>query len=103
MNVRAEALAVDDGGPASLPRTNGELVFAEPWEARALAMAVALTERLELPWDAFRQRLIGAVAADPDRAYYESWAAALEDLVISTGLATATQLDHATPTERPSL
>ena len=28
---------------ASLPRDNGELVFDAPWQARALAIAVALT------------------------------------------------------------
>ena len=31
----------------SLPRDNGDLVFAAPWQARALAIAVALTERLD--------------------------------------------------------
>ena len=41
-------------GAAALPRDNGELVFAAPWEGRALAFAVALVERLDLPWDAFR-------------------------------------------------
>ena len=41
-------------GPAALPRDNGELVFSAPWEARAFALAVALVDRLDLPWDAFR-------------------------------------------------
>ncbi len=90
-------------GLGSLPRDNGELVFAAPWEARALALAVALVERLDLPWDAFRQRLIDAVAAAPDRPYYESWAVALESLVVESGIATAAILDAATPTERAAL
>jgi hypothetical protein len=30
----------------SLPRDNGELVFEAPWQARALAIAVALVEKL---------------------------------------------------------
>ena len=64
-------------GPAALPRDNGELVFSAPWEARAFALAVALVDRLDLPWDAFRSRLIEQIAAEPDRPYYESWAAAL--------------------------
>jgi len=34
---------------ASLPRDNGELVFEAPWQARALAIAVALVEKLGLP------------------------------------------------------
>ena len=28
-------------GPAALPRDNGELIFAAPWEGRAVALAVA--------------------------------------------------------------
>ena len=52
---------------ASLPRDNGELVFDAPWQARALAIAVALTEKLALPWDAFRLRLMDEIAKDPQR------------------------------------
>ena len=72
-----------------LPRQNGELVFDAPWQGRVLAMAVALVDALDLEWDDFRRRLIAAIAADPDRPYYESWTAALEDLVafcVSPGL-----------------
>jgi nitrile hydratase accessory protein len=97
-----DEVALMDGSGA-LPRDNGELVFAAPWEARALAMAVALVDRLDLPWDAFRQRLIVAVADAPDRPYYESWAVALESFVVETGLATPASLDAATPTERAPL
>ena len=90
-------------GAAALPRDNGELVFSAPWEARAFAMAVGLVRELDLPWDAFRERLIDAIAAQPDRPYYESWAAALESLVLCLGLTTADALDAATPDERPVL
>lgn len=90
-------------GPAALPRDNGELVFSAPWEARVFALAVALVDRLDLPWDAFRSRLIEQIGAEPDRPYYESWAAALEALVLSLGLTTAEALAAAGPTERPSL
>jgi len=90
-------------GESALPRDNGELVFAAPWEARAVAMAVALVERLGLPWDAFRQRLIGAIADDPDRPYYESWAVALESLVVAEGLTTNAAIGDAEPTERAPL
>ena len=31
-------------GDVALPRKNGELVFAEPWEGRAFGIAVALKE-----------------------------------------------------------
>jgi hypothetical protein len=67
----------------SLPRDNGELVFDAPWQARALAIAVAVVERLGLPRDAFRHRLMASIAEDPHRPYYESWTRALESLVVT--------------------
>jgi len=87
-------------GAASLPRDNGTLVFTAPWEGRALALAVTLVERLGLPWDEFRHRLIASIADDPDRPYYESWTVALERLVLDYRLATASALDAAMPLER---
>jgi nitrile hydratase accessory protein len=87
-------------GAAAPPRDNGELVFASPWEGRVFALAVAVVEQLGLPWDAFRLRLIDAVAEDADRPYYESWAAALESLVVGLEIATPAAIDAATPEER---
>jgi hypothetical protein len=75
-DVRSVALADGD-----LPRSNGELAFVEPWQGRALAMAIALVEHLDLDWDDFRRHLIIAVEADPDRPYWDSWAAALDAFV----------------------
>jgi nitrile hydratase accessory protein len=98
-NAVPDEIAFMDGVGA-LPRDNGELVFNAPWEGRAFALAVALVERLDLPWDAFRHRLMDAIAQDPDRLYYENWAAALESLVLSLELTTSEALDAATPTER---
>ncbi len=80
-----------EGDPA-LPRDNGELVFGAPWEGRTLAMAIALVDELGLEWDDFRHRLIAAIAAEPDRPYYESWTTALESLAISHGLTDAEDL-----------
>jgi nitrile hydratase accessory protein len=97
-----DALTAMDG-PAAVPRDNGELVFAAPWEARAFALAVAVIDRLNLPWDEFRSRLMEQIATEPDRPYYESWAAALESLVVGFGLATAHALSAARPTERAPL
>jgi len=101
-DVDGAALAALDG-PAAPPRDNGELVFAAPWEARAFALAVAVVDRLGLPWDEFRLRLMAAIADDPDRPYYESWSAALEALVLDHGLSTGPALDAATPEVRPVL
>jgi nitrile hydratase accessory protein len=87
----------------SLPCDNGELVFEAPWQARALAIAVALVEELGLPWDAFRHRLMDEIAKHPQRPYYESWGAALESMVVELDLTTPAALDAAAPTERAPL
>jgi hypothetical protein len=60
-----------------------ERPFDEPWQARAFALAVTTVEQLGLPWDTFRDRLKAAVADQPQRPYWESWLAALEDLTAS--------------------
>lgn len=73
----AEAL-LDVDGPAAPPRSNGELAFSAPWERRVFGVTMALTERV-FSYEDFRQRLIGRVAEAPDRPYWHSWAAALED------------------------
>lgn len=90
-------------GAVALPRDNGALAFEAPWEGRALALAIALVERLDIPWDDFRARLMASIADQPDRPYYESWAAALEELVVDRQLSSREALDAATPTERPVL
>jgi nitrile hydratase accessory protein len=87
----------------TLPRDNGNLVFDAPWQARALGIAVAVVEKLGLPWDAFRHRLMEQIAADPQRPYYDSWSRALESMVLDLDLATPEALDAATPTERAPL
>jgi nitrile hydratase accessory protein len=70
------------------PRSNGALVFDEPWQARAFGLAVALVEGRRLAWDAFRSRLVTAIADDPSRPYWESWLAALEEWVAGDPLLT---------------
>jgi nitrile hydratase accessory protein len=91
--TRAEAEAM--AGPLELPRSNGELVFDAPWEGRAFGTAIAVLERLGLPWSDFQQRLITAISSDPERPYYESWAAALEALLLHHGLVTLAEVDEA--------
>ncbi|HEY7137074.1 MAG TPA: nitrile hydratase accessory protein [Acidimicrobiia bacterium] len=90
-------------GAAALPRDNGSVVFAAPWEGRAFALAVTLVERLGLPWDEFRLRLMAAIEDDPDRPYYESWVVALERLVVERGVCGVEALDAAVPDERVPL
>ena len=47
---RKRRLALPDvDSPAAPPRSNAELVFSEPWESRAIGMAVSLYEEALSP------------------------------------------------------
>jgi nitrile hydratase accessory protein len=81
------------GDEAPLPRDNGELVFEEPWQGRALGMGVVVLERTGAPWSEFRRQLAAAIAAHPALegesaagAYYRCWLDALEALLAQRGL-----------------
>jgi hypothetical protein len=70
---------------APLPRANGELVFDEPWQGRALGMGVVALERAGVSLVEFSSFLAAAVArhgydeAEPAAtAYYAAWLDALE-------------------------
>jgi len=67
-------------GAAALPRKNGELVFAAPWEGRAFGLAVVLSDKGAYEWNDFRTRLVEQIGS-ADGPYYESWLAALERVV----------------------
>jgi hypothetical protein len=70
-------------GPSAWPgATEGEPMFAEPWEGRAFALAFDVIGRRGRSWDDFRDRLIDAIAEAPARPYFESWVIALERLVV---------------------
>jgi hypothetical protein len=75
--VNAESV-LDLDGPGAPPRSNGELAFAEPWERRVFGVTMALTQQV-FSYDDFRQHLIVRVGEAPERPYWESWVAALED------------------------
>jgi nitrile hydratase accessory protein len=81
-------------GPDAPPRSNGELVFAEPWEARAFGLAVSIVEQRCVSWNEFSSRLVHEIRTDPQRRYYASWLAALERLVFELGLVAEAELDH---------
>ena len=91
MTERSSDLATVDaalGAEAPLPRDNGELVFEEPWQGRALGMAVAALDRLGVPWADFRRHLANAIATRPANrdeslatSYYAAWLDALETLL----------------------
>jgi len=98
--MRMQALLVTLGSLALVVVLEFARVFDAPWQARALAIAVALVDKLDLPWDTFRRRLMDEIATDPQRPYYESWSAALESMVVDLHLTTPAALDAAEPTER---
>lgn len=75
-----------DVGALGAPIEGGEPVFAEPWEAQAFALAVALHARGAFTWTEWAAALAGAIAEDPAAPYYERWLAALETLSTARGL-----------------
>ena len=82
-----------------LPRDADGPVFAEPWEAQAFALAVALHERGVFTWPEWAAALAAEIrraqaAGDPDtgETYYRHWLAALERLVAEKGVADAQTL-----------
>jgi nitrile hydratase accessory protein len=83
-------LALDVDGPAAPPRSNGELVFAAPWESRAFGLAMALHDGGFFEWEAFRRQLMAAVAraeaAGGEFSYYRCWLEALQTLLDSAGV-----------------
>ena len=70
-----------------------EAPFEEPWQARAFAMTVRLHEAGHFTWPAWSEHLGRALRAEPERPYWESWLAALEELTAAGGLAGAGELD----------
>ena len=94
-NTRSELAAVDAvlHGPTGLPRDNGELIFEEAWQGRALGMGVVAVDRAGASWSDFRRHLASAIAtrepvAGETRAtaYYAAWLDALETLLLERGL-----------------
>lgn len=90
-------------------------VFAEPWQAQAFALAVALHARGVFTWTEWAAALSREVAR-PDAAkdgsdYYQHWLAALETLLEAKGVAGPAVVDalsaswqraaHATPHGQP--
>jgi nitrile hydratase accessory protein len=77
----------------SLPRDEGDPIFAEPWQAQAFALAVRLSALGHFTWKewaaALAEELKVAAARGEDydgSHYYEHWLAALEKLTAIKGL-----------------
>jgi len=81
---------------APLPRANGELVFEEVWQGRALGLGVVVLERTGVTWSEFRDYLVTAIAAhvpapgeSAATAYYTAWLNTVEALLVARGLVPA--------------
>jgi nitrile hydratase accessory protein len=79
-----------------LPRdaVTGGPAFAEPWQAQAFAMTLALYRKGLFAWPEWAAALAGEIsraqaAGDPDtgNTYYHHWLAALEHLIDAKGIA----------------
>jgi nitrile hydratase accessory protein len=74
-------------------QSDSELVFAEPWEAQAFALAVQLSEQGHFTWKEWTTALADEIKASASRGeaddgtrYYHHWLATLERLLTEKGL-----------------
>lgn len=92
-----------DGRDLPMPRAQAGTVdgrhFSEPWQAHAFALTLLLHEKGVFTWPqwaaALADRIARARAAgDPDdgSSYYRHWLDALEQLMVTRGIATEDQL-----------
>jgi nitrile hydratase accessory protein len=82
-----------------MPQHGGEPVFAEPWQAQAFAMTVALHQRGLFTWPEWAEALSLQIAAaqaagdaDLGDTYYRHWLAALESLASTKGATSCDEL-----------
>ena len=77
-----------------------ELTFAEPWEAKAFAIVVQLSQAGHFSWaewvDCFSKEVAAASAVEAaggePKGYYEQWLSAAETLLVETGVTSRDQL-----------
>jgi nitrile hydratase accessory protein len=76
-------------------------VFAEPWQAQAFALTLELSRRGHFSWTQWSQTLAqelrhAQARGEPNDGshYYHHWLAALERLVLQTGLCDEASLTH---------
>ena len=77
---------------AVVPGMEGEPVFAEPWQAQAFAMTVALHERGAFEWREWAEALSTELESEPD--YWTAWLRALEAVMAARDLAAPEQVDE---------
>lgn len=99
-------MALDDAQVAllcsrSLPIcADGDMVFTEPWEAKAFAIVVTLSQTGYFTWsewvDCFAEHVAKATSIEAaggvPKTYYEQWVDAAESILVSKGITSAEQL-----------
>ncbi|TDQ35055.1 nitrile hydratase accessory protein [Phyllobacterium brassicacearum] len=98
-----------------IPGHSDTPVFAEPWQAEAFAMVIALHDRGLFSWDEWANSLSAELkrpdALDDASDYYHCWLAALESIITTKNIAGRGDIDdlaaawqraaHATPHGQP--
>jgi nitrile hydratase accessory protein len=89
--MKNSALSIDK--LPALPRDEDGPVFSQPWEAKAFALAVRLSEAGVFTWPEWVSALSREIKAaqdrrDPDQGdtYYQHWLKALESICAAKGL-----------------
>ncbi len=82
-----------DAFPAP-PLSDEQSVFAEPWQATAFALTVALHQKGLFSWPEWAATLSRHIATEPDdgRRYHVFWLRALEEMVERLQLGRADEL-----------
>lgn len=86
--------ATDDIGRWAAAQALADEPFTEPWQSRAVALAVETVSAAGVPWDDFRRHLIAAIDDDEHRPYFASWLVALERFTIEAGVADDATLER---------
>ena len=79
---------------------DGDMVFKEPWEAKAFAIVVTLSQEGRFTWsewvECFSAHVERATSAEAEgrtaQTYYEQWVDALEELLVKKGVTSAEQI-----------
>ncbi len=94
------AACASDGAGLPMPLDpDSERYFSEPWQARAFALTLLLHEKGVFSWVEWARALAERIhqaqlGGDPDDGsnYYHHWMDALEQLMVTRGVATTEQL-----------
>lgn len=92
------------GHPDSPPRSQGKLLFSQPWQRDLFGLALALSKQGCFEWEAFRQQLIAAIGRwerlpcgdQPAWDYYECFLQALQAVLHEHALLTPADLEAGT-------